>query len=133
MGAELRRNHAAELRRTAAEIASSPMKRSSDGDIAQMRRCHADELRRTVAECAETLAKRDTELERQQKVTEEQWKRRLSVVEEDLRTAREELWHERDLAVKAQADGERAVLRTIEGFWKAHVDHMQDPQCGASR
>jgi len=100
-------------------------------EVAALRKAHADELERTVANCAETLAgsnsqadgaqRKVRELERRQLEIDEQWRRRLAHVQEDLDAAREELRSERDCLVKAQADGERAVLRTIEGFWKAQV------------
>jgi len=70
---------------------------------------------------ASALMEQVEEAERQVVETDLAWRVRLEAVEQDLRAAQEELWHERDSTRKAQADGERAVLRTIEGFWQAQV------------
>jgi len=81
---------------------------------AVLRQAHADELAHS--------ASFGMEAERHMELVEEQWQRRLSILEEDLEAAREELRHERGLVSQAQADGERAVLRTIQGFWQARVE-----------
>merc|ERR1712190_119456 len=104
----------------------------SERALAELREVHAGELDRRVAVFAEALAQRDTDIQRVDRRREEaeqyvieaetQYQRRLAHVEKDLKTARETIRRERDLAVQAQADGERAVLRTIEGFWNAQVE-----------
>jgi len=68
------------------------------------------------------IKKQVREVERRQLDIDEQWRRRLAHSQEDLKAAREELRAERDTAVRTHADGERAVLRTIEGFWRAQLD-----------
>jgi len=90
------------------------------------------ELKKAKLEYAQCKADKDLEVAKIKKQVREvecrqldidqQWRRRLAHSQEDLKAAREELRAERDTAVRTHADGERAVLRTIEGFWRAQLD-----------
>jgi len=95
------------------EVAVSDLKRAK----LEYAQCKADK----DLEVAK-IKKQVREVERRQLDIDEQWRRRLAHSQEDVKAAREELRNERDSAVRAHADGERAVLRTIEGFWRAQLD-----------
>merc|ERR1712046_350318 len=68
----------------------------------------------SCAEHAEAIVKLNTELRSERAAS-----RRLNA---QLAALREKLGEERNLALSAQVDGERAVLRTIEGFVSAKFD-----------
>jgi len=73
------------------------------------------------------MAVKVEEAQRELVETDLAWQERLAVVEHDLQVARAELMHERESTMRAQADGEMAVLRTIEGFWQAQKEGQPPP------
>lgn len=120
----------AEVRCAADRELAAKVQADTERVITEMRRIHATELNSTVKQFSEVLRERNEEIQRMQRECEELqrsrtqaddvWVQVCARAEGDLQTARADLARERQLAAKAQVDGELSMARLRQ----AHADEF---------